>query len=93
MEREVSLREDGFLFSLSPFIPGGPLACTRHSMRGLSFSNSMKSYYGLFDTGCKTSCFHGIKFTKRAHPLLKEDRSLVQLTREREGKKKKKKKK
>lgn len=85
MEQEVALGEDGFLFSLSPFIPGGPSACTGHSMRGLSFSNSLKSYYGLFDTGCKTSCFHGIKFTKRAHPLLKEDSSLVQLTRQREG--------
>lgn len=91
MEQEVALGEDGFLFSLSPFIPGGPSACTGHSMRRLSFSNSMKSYYGLFDTGCKTSCFHGTTFTKRAHPLLKEDSSLVQLTRQREGLKKKKK--
>lgn len=42
---------------------------------------------GLFDTGCVTSCFHGIKFIKRAHPLLKEDSFLVQLTRHSGGRK------
>lgn len=42
----------------------------------------------LFDTGCETSCFHGIKFTKRAHPLLKEDNSLLELIRQREGEEK-----